>query len=73
MGWVLMMARLVYHQLFSKLPDDHACCRADIEGVFSAKLRNLYTIIGGINHFLMHTFHFIAQDDGISSGLSIDS
>lgn len=54
----------LHQQASCKLPDDDACGGADIEGVFGAKLRNLDATVGGINHFLMHTLDFIAEDEG---------
>ena len=56
---------LLCKESFGELPDDDAGGGADVEGVLGAKLGNLNAAIRGIDHFLVNSFHFVAEDEGV--------
>jgi hypothetical protein len=53
--------------LLSKLIDDDAGSNADIHRVFCAKLRNLQTAVGGVDHLLVNTFYLVTEYDRIAT------
>ena len=61
--WVLGVGWAEQH-LACKFPDNDAGGYRYIERVFGAKLGNFEATVAHINHFLMNTFHLVAQNDG---------
>ena len=51
-----------------KFPHDDASGDGDIHGMFRAVLRDFEGGIGGIDHILTNTFHFVAENEGIALG-----
>ena len=61
-------------ELTGALPDEHACCGADVERMFGAVLGYLYAGVGGVDDFLLYSLDFIAEDDGksLSHGAEVE-
>lgn len=51
-----------------KFPHDDASGDGDIHGMLRAVLRDFEGGIGGIDHILTNTFHFVAENEGIALG-----
>ena len=51
-----------------KFPHDDAGGDGDIHGMLRAVLRDFEGGIGGVNHILANTFHFVAENEGIALG-----
>ena len=50
--------------MLCQMPDNDSCGCAYVERMFCSELWKLDATVAGINHFLMHTLDFIAEDEG---------
>ena len=53
------------------MPEDHADCDADVEGVFGAALGYLQGEVGGVDDVLADALHFIAVE-GENNSIYLD-
>ena len=44
-----------------ELPKDYSGADGYVEGMLCPPLRDLYREVGGVNHFLGHSVHFISE------------
>ena len=48
-----------------QLPQDDADGYGDVQGVFGAELRDFDAAVGSVDGFLLHSFHFVSEYQGV--------